>query len=99
MVIVPRRTILFIAMPLALVLLLAVLDISPRAFGADDARINSVTAGEFIVDPPTLINLGFEWMIQGDDNRDAKVEVSYRKRGEAQWTNALPLLRLQNEEI
>jgi hypothetical protein len=26
---------------------------------------NGVTAGEFVVDPPTLINLGFEWFIYG----------------------------------
>jgi hypothetical protein len=69
------------------------------AFAADQAKENAVTAGEFIVDPPTLINLGFEWMIQGDDNRNAKVDVSYRKKGDAQWRTALPLLRLQNEEI
>src|SRR6185437_5358868 len=32
-------------------------------------------------------------------NRNAKVETAYRKRGETQWRDALPLLRLQNEEI
>jgi hypothetical protein len=63
------------------------------------AEVKPVTPGEFIVDPPTLINLGFEWMIQGDDNRNAAVEVSYRKKGEASWKKALPLLRLQHEEI
>src|SRR5262245_42467027 len=56
-------------------------------------------AGEFVIDPPTLINLGFEWVIQGDDNRNAKVEVSYRKQGEAQWKTGLPLMRLQGERI
>src|SRR5437868_4346022 len=60
---------------------------------------SAVTAGEFLVDPPTLINLGFEWFIQGDDNRNAAVEVSYRKQGEAQWKSGLPLLRLQGERI
>ena len=55
--------------------------------------------GELVVDPPTLINLGFEWMIEGDDNRSAKVEVSYRRQGEAQWKQGLPLLRLQGEQI
>ena len=30
------------------------------------AGANDVTPGEFVVDPPTLINLGFEWFIQGD---------------------------------
>ena len=34
---------------------------------------------------PTLINLGFEWVIKGDDNRNAKVEVSYRKNGDKAW--------------
>src|SRR4051812_40769763 len=67
--------------------------------GADPKPVNAVTPGEFIVDPPTLINLGFEWMIAGDDNRNAAVEVSYRKKGDSQWKHALPLLRLQNEEI
>src|SRR6266436_6385562 len=58
-----------------------------------------VKAGEFVIDPPTLINLGFEWVIQGDDNRNAKVEVAYRKQGEAQWKEGLPLIRLQGERI
>ena len=43
---------------------------------------SAVTAGEFLVDPPTLINLGFEWFIEGDDNRNASVDVSYRKQGD-----------------
>src|SRR5882724_10587426 len=60
---------------------------------------HAVTAGEFLVDPPTLINLGFEWFIQGDDNRNAQVDVTYRKQGSANWKPALPLLRLQGERI
>src|SRR5689334_610699 len=60
---------------------------------------DKVIAGELIVDHPTLINLGFEWLIQGDDNRNARVEVSYRRQGDAQWKPALPLLRLQGERI
>jgi hypothetical protein len=36
------------------------------------------TPGEFVIDPPTLINLGFEWLIEGDDNRNATVEVAER---------------------
>src|SRR3954468_21562624 len=59
----------------------------------------AVTAGEFLVDPPTLINLGFEWFVQGDDNRNATVDVSYRKPGATAWKQALPLLRLHGERI
>src|SRR5258708_38657 len=61
--------------------------------------MNQVKAGELVIDPPTLINLGFEWVIQGDDNRNAKVDVSYRKQGETQWKQGLPLMRLQGERI
>jgi hypothetical protein len=32
---------------------------------------NAVTAGAVLVERPTLICLGFEWDIQGDDNRNA----------------------------
>ncbi len=60
---------------------------------------NAVSPGEFLIDPPTLINLGFEWFIDGDANRNSAVDVSYRKKGESAWKKALPLLRLQNEEI
>src|SRR5207253_10559564 len=60
---------------------------------------NKVKPGEFIVENPTLINLGFEWLIQGDDNRNAQVAVSYRKQGDTQWKSALPLLHLQGERI
>ncbi len=60
---------------------------------------NAVMPGELVVEPPTLINLGFEWFVQGDVNRNAAVEVSYRRAGDAAWRPALPLLRLGGERI
>jgi hypothetical protein len=60
---------------------------------------NRVKPGELVIDPPTLINLGFEWLIEGDDNRSASVEVTYRKQGKSEWKKGLPLLRLQGERI
>jgi hypothetical protein len=60
---------------------------------------NVVVAGEIVVEPPTLINLGFEWFVEGDVNRNATVEVAYRRRGEATWRSGLPLLRLNGERI
>ena len=60
---------------------------------------NGVRPGEFIIEPPTLICLGFEWAISGDDNRNATVEVSYRRAGDSQWRDALPLLRMGGEKI
>ena len=58
---------------------------------------DAVTAGELILEPATLISLGFEWMIEGDDNRNAAVDLSFRKAGDSNWRKGLPLLRLQNE--
>jgi hypothetical protein len=61
---------------------------------------NQVTARELVVEPPTLIALGFEWYVQGDDNGNARVAVSYRlsatgtgKPGD--WRESLPLIRVE----
>src|ERR1700730_6679576 len=54
---------------------------------------------EFITEPATLISLGFEWRIDGDDNRNASVAVSYRKKGDQAWKEGLPLLRIGNERL
>ncbi len=62
------------------------------------AQMNT-TPGEFVTEPPTLVSLGFEWKISGDDNRNARVDVTYRKAGEQQWREGLPLLRLQHESV
>jgi hypothetical protein len=67
--------------------------------GVMTAGGNALTLRDFVVDPPTLINLGFEWFVEGDDNRNASIAVSYRRVGDTTWTAALPLLRLQGERI
>src|SRR6202035_211035 len=61
--------------------------------------MNKVKAGELVIDPPTLINLGFEWVIQGDDNRNARVVVNYRRKGDHAWKTGMSLLRLQHERV
>jgi hypothetical protein len=66
---------------------------------AGATAMNKVKAGELVIDPPTLINLGFEWLIQGDDNRNARVDVAYRLKGDTEWKAAMPLLRLQHERV
>jgi len=60
---------------------------------------DSVRPGRFVVEPPTLICLGFEWDIAGDDNRNARVDVSYRESGKGEWKAALPLLRMGGERV
>ena len=63
------------------------------------ASSDTVVTGELVIEPATLINLGFEWFIQGDANRNASVDVAFRKKGAMPWRPALPLLRLQGERI
>ncbi len=80
---------------LALLLLAAAL-LPARAIARPQ---NATTAGEFVIEPPTLVSLGFEWRISGDDNRNARVDVAFRKRGDQQWRKGLALLRLQHESV
>jgi hypothetical protein len=68
----------------------------PSAGRAQDLR---VTPGELVVENPTLVNLGFEWLIEGDANRNAHVAVSYRRVGDPAWREGMPLLRLNGERI
>lgn len=67
------------------------------ALGADTA--NETVAGTFVVERPTLLNLGFEWPIRGDANRNATVSVQFRMMGETEWRPALPLVRIGGENI
>jgi len=60
---------------------------------------NRTTTGALTIDPPTLMALGFAWNIEGDDNRNARVTVNFRKKGTEKWQPALDLMRLQNEQI
>jgi hypothetical protein len=61
--------------------------------------VDRATAKDFFTEPPTLLSLGFEWRIDGDDNRNATVAVSYRKKGDSAWKEGPPLLRIGNERI
>ncbi len=68
-------------------------------FAAAIQAQNATTAGRFHVEHPTLLNLGFEWAISGDANRNATVEVQFRKSGDTNWRQALPLVRIGGENI
>ena len=63
------------------------------------AQNNGTQAGRFVVEHPTLLNLGFEWAISGDANRNASVTVRFRAAGETAWRPALPLVRIGGENI
>ncbi len=60
---------------------------------------NTTDAGAFVVEHPTLRNLGFEWAIRGDANRNATVSAEFRAVGENAWRPALPLVRIGGERV
>ncbi|MFN9430288.1 MAG: hypothetical protein ACK6DX_09090, partial [Acidobacteriota bacterium] len=68
--------------------------IVPVLLAATVLAQNEVRPGRFVVEHPTLHNLGFEWKIEGDANRNARVGVRYRAAGETAWKTAQPLLRI-----
>jgi len=76
-------------MPRALLFLTILTLCIPRQTEATDRLI----LGKLTVDPPTLINLGFSWEIEGDTNRNASATVEYRPVDDPEWREALPLLR------
>jgi hypothetical protein len=60
---------------------------------------NATKPGRFHVEHPTLLNLGFEWAIEGDANRNATVDVRFRKAGTTAWRAGFPLLRIGGEHV
>jgi hypothetical protein len=69
------------------------------AAAADADPGKATVSGKFIVEHPTLQNLGFEWRIEGDANRNAAVAVRFRPVGESAWRPALPLVRIGGENV
>jgi hypothetical protein len=61
--------------------------------------VDTITPGEFIIDPSTLQCLGFRWYVDGDDNGNATVQVTYRQSGTQQWKQALNMLRVNREFV
>ena len=74
-------------------------DAMPQESGMSPAVANRTKTNEFIVEPPTLLCAGFQWTIAGDENRNASVQVRYRRKGESEWKQGLPLLRIGGEKI
>ncbi len=49
---------------------------------------DALQPGQLDIDPPTLVGLGYEWWMSGDDNRNATLKAEYRKEGDESWRAA-----------
>jgi len=65
--------------------------------GAAAAENAAVPAGKPLLDPPTLRSLGGYWIIAGDDNQNATVEVAYRKAGSSAWKTGMAFFRVSRD--
>ena len=60
------------------------------SYTAAHAGNDFVVGGTLTPSAATSISLRFEWAIQADDNRNAAVAVSYRKKGTTEWLAGPP---------
>lgn len=51
------------------------------------------------LDRPTVISLGVQVLIAGDDDFDATIGLRYRAAGEAGWTEGAPLYRVRGDKV
>jgi hypothetical protein len=58
------------------------------------AQDKATPVGEPVLEPATFRSLGLYWIIQGDEQGKAKVEVEYRKPGASVWRTGPPLFRV-----
>ena len=63
-------------------------------FPAGARAENATTPGAISTPYPTLTCLAVEWLIEGDDDEDGRVDVSYRAAGAGKWKQAMPLVRV-----
>src|SRR5437764_12439775 len=55
--------------------------------------------GAVVVDRPTLVTLGVQLLVSGDDDHDARVEVRYRPVGDPMWKAGMDLFRVHPESV
>jgi hypothetical protein len=64
-----------------------------------EMRREEVRPWRLVVEEPTIRCLGVRWYILCDANENATVAVSYRRKGQEEWREALPLLRVGPESL
>src|SRR5437867_7327236 len=76
------------------VIVAAGLVFAPRARADDGLHPGGVN-----LDRPTVVALGVQLLISGDDNHNAQVAVHYRAAGSTEWRTAMPLFRVHPESV
>ena len=70
------------------------------SFAAPDVRAaDDLVVGQASLDPPTIVALGVQLLVSGDDDHDASVTVRYRRAGDAAWRDGFPLHRVRPDVV
>jgi hypothetical protein len=69
------------------------------AAAAPARAANSLTVMDPTLDMPTVVTLGVQLLITGDDNFNATVTVRYRVTGTSAWSTGMPLFRVHPEQL
>lgn len=56
---------------------------------------DAAPAGEPVLERPTLRSLGAYWVIKGDDNKNAAIQLEYRKASDQDWRRGADLFRVE----
>jgi hypothetical protein len=68
--------------------------------GARGVRADDVLhPGAVVIDAPTVVTLGVQLLLSGDDDHDARVAVRYREVGTVPWSAAMDLFRVHPEDV
>lgn len=62
-------------------------------------REDKLVLGQLLEERPTFKCLGVRWYIKGDQNRNASMEMEYRRVGDKKWKKTYPALRVGGEIV
>src|SRR5579871_6918637 len=74
--------------------LLTGVTVAPSAHADDVLHVGTAS-----LDRPTLVALGIQLLITGDDDHDSSVAVRYRAHGSSAWLDGPPLFRVRPESV
>ena len=69
---------------------------TPEEYTINGQTPNGLRAGNIRYLDSTMHSIAVEWDIEGDMNHNANSQVRFRKKGEVEWKEFMPLLRVNN---
>ena len=87
---------------ITLLLLSMAMGCSNGLFAAEGAKADAVPAaaavdgpGEPVLEEPTLHCLGAYWIVAGDEQKQFRIDMAYRRPGARQWRQSMPMFRVR----